>query len=119
MAFARLGEISLLTNDVPRLADFYKKLLGVDNHSGDPVHQFLLEDGVALTVYNDGSVKNNHNENMSIAFTVEDIHAAHERVRGLGAQVLQPPTAQPWGAVNMRFLDPDGNTVYLRQLPEK
>ena len=36
-----LSEISLLTNDVPRLADFYKALLDVDNHSEDPVHQFI------------------------------------------------------------------------------
>ena len=26
-----IGEVCLLTNDVPRLAAFYKQLLGVDN----------------------------------------------------------------------------------------
>ncbi len=27
-----IGEVCLLTNDVRRLADFYKRLLGVDNN---------------------------------------------------------------------------------------
>ena len=31
-----LGEVSILTDDVPRLAAFYKALLGVDNGSDDP-----------------------------------------------------------------------------------
>lgn len=114
----KLGEISLLTNDVPRLADFYKKLLGVDNHSEDPVHQFILEGPVALTVYNDGSVKNNKNENITMAFTVDDIDEACRRVLDLGAAVLEPPTKRPWGAVNMSFRDPDGNVVYLRSFPQ-
>lgn len=68
-----LSEISLLTNDVPRLADFYKALLDVDNHSEDPVHQFILEGPLSLTVYHDGSPKNNQNENITLAFTVDDI----------------------------------------------
>ena len=66
-----LGEVSLLTNDVRRLADFYKKLLETENNSDDDTHQFILTEGTALTVYNDGTVKNN--QNMCLAFTVEDI----------------------------------------------
>lgn len=113
-----LGEISLLTNDVPRLADFYKALLGVDNHSQDPVHQFILEGSVSLTVYNDGSPKNNQNENVTLVFTVDDMDAAYEKVLALGAPVLESPTKRPWGAVNMSFRDPDGNVVYLRSFPQ-
>lgn len=50
-----IGEVCLLTNDVLRLASFYKQLLGVDNGSDDPVHQFILNEGTALTIYNDGT----------------------------------------------------------------
>jgi predicted enzyme related to lactoylglutathione lyase len=32
-----IGEVCLLTNDVRKLADFYKKLLGVDNSSDDDI----------------------------------------------------------------------------------
>lgn len=119
----KIGEVSLLTNDVVRLADFYKKLLEIDNDSEDTVHQTLIAEETMLTVYNDGSEKNNKNQNMCLAFTVGDMEKAYDRVVKLGAQILEPPTARPWGAVNMSFYDPDGNTIYLRafrkRMPER
>ena len=59
----RIGEVSLLTNDVVRLADFYKKLLDIHNGSDDPVHQTLIGEETMLTIYDDGSEKNNQNQN--------------------------------------------------------
>ena len=35
----KIGEVSLLTNDVAGTANFYKKLLGMDNGSDDAVYQ--------------------------------------------------------------------------------
>ena len=35
----KIGEVSLLTNDVAGMANFYKKFLGIDNGSDDAVHQ--------------------------------------------------------------------------------
>ena len=57
-----IGEVCLLTNDVRRLADFYKKLFGIDNNSDDDTHQFIISEGTTLTVYNDGTKKNNQNQ---------------------------------------------------------
>ena len=108
-----LGEVSLLTDDVPRLAAFYKALLGVENGSDDSAHQTIIAKETMLTVYNDGQPKGN-GQRMCLAFTVEDVYAEHERVKALGAEVIEPPTARPWGAANMSFRDPDGNVVYLR-----
>ncbi|MCI9336697.1 MAG: VOC family protein [Lachnospiraceae bacterium] len=110
----RIGEVCLLTNDVIRLADFYKKLLDLDNESSDAVHQTLIGEETMLTIYDDGSKKNNQNQNICLAFTVEDMEKEYRRVMELGAEIIEPPTARPWGAVNMSFRDPDGNTVYLR-----
>ena len=36
-----ISEVCLLTNDVLRLAAFYKQLLGVENGSNDETHQFM------------------------------------------------------------------------------
>lgn len=113
----RLGEVCLLTNDVIRLADFYKALLETDNGSNDEVHQTIIGEETMLTVYNDGTVKNNGNRNMCLAFTVEDMEREYQRVLALGAEVIEKPTRRPWGAVNMSFYDPDRNTVYLRSFP--
>ena len=113
-----IGEVCLLTNDVRRLANFYKQLLGIENGSDDEVHQFIISEGTALTIYNDGTVKNNQNQNICRAFTVDDIEIAYEKVIASGARIIDPPTKRPWGAVNMSFYDPDNNMVFFRSFPE-
>ena len=40
---------------------------------------------------------------------VDDIDKEYQRVVSLGAAVIEPPAARPWGAVNMSFADPDGH----------
>lgn len=112
MKIERIGEVCLLTADVVRLADFYRELLGLGGYSSDPVHQFLIENGTALTVMKDDSPRTG--QGVTLAFTVEDMDAAFERVQTLGAEIVEPPTKRPWVAVNLSFRDPDGNLVYFR-----
>jgi len=38
----KLGEVCLLTGDVCRLADFYRKLMDIEETSYDPIHQFKI-----------------------------------------------------------------------------
>ncbi len=114
----RLGEVGLLTNDVVRLADFYKFLLEVQNGSSDEVHQTIISEETMLTIYNDGTRKDNNNKNICIAFTVEDVDKEYARLLETGAKIIDKPETRPWGARNMSFLDPDGNRIYLRSLPK-
>lgn len=109
-----IGEVCLLTSDVKQLAAFYKQLLETDNGSDDETHQFILTEGTALTVYNDGTPKNNQNQNICLAFTVDDIEKAYEKVLALGARIIEAPTKRPWGATNMSFYDPDNNMIFFR-----
>ena len=110
----KIGEVCLLTNDVPRLASFYRRLLGVEESSNDETHQFVLAEETALTVYNDGTQKNNQNQNICLAFTVDDMDKAYKKLLSLGVRIIEPPAKWPWGAINMNFYDPDNNIVYLR-----
>ncbi len=110
-----IGEVCQLTNDVPKLAAFYRQLLGIEDDSADAVHQFIISEGTALTIYNDGTIRNNRNQNICLAFNVEDIDDAWRRVLALGAEIIESPTARPWGAVSMCIRDPDNNTIYLRR----
>lgn len=112
-----LAEVSLLTNDVLKLADFYKTILNTTSDGDDEIHQEILTKGAALTIYNDGTKKNNNNQNICIAFTVENVDEEYERLKNLGAKIIEPPTTRPWGARNMHFCDPDGNHVYFRSFP--
>ena len=110
----KIGGVSLLTNDVLKLARFYKQLLEIDNDSDDEVHQLLISEETTLAIYNDGSVKNNQNQNICLAFTVDDIEREYKKVLALGAEMIEGPTKRPWGAINMSFYDPDHNMVFFR-----
>lgn len=115
----KLGEVCLLTEDVRRLADFYKRLLRVENGSEDETHQFILAEETALTIYRDGKKREANVQNIQLAFTVEDMEAAYERVAAIGGKIVEPPTERPWGVVNMSFLDPDGNLLFFRNFPKE
>lgn len=113
----RIGEVCLITNDVPRLARFYRQLLHLDGDCDDPIHQTLLACETMLTVYNDGAAQNPHGQNVCLAFSVTDVDAEFQRLQLLGVPILEPPTTRPWGARNLCLADPDGNRVYLRCRP--
>lgn len=110
-----LGEVCILTRDVPRLARFYKALLQVENGSDDAVHQTILSVEPMLAIMHDDAADGA--QTMCIAFTVADMDRAYAHVLSIGAEIIEPPTKRPWGAVNMSLRDPDGNAVYLRKLP--
>lgn len=110
----KIGEVGLLTNDVIRLANFYKVLLSTENGSNDSVHQTILAEETMLTMYNDGSRKNNENQNICLAFTVEDIETEYKKLVNLGVEIIEEPKIRPWGTKNMSFYDPDRNIIYLR-----
>lgn len=110
----KIGEVGLLTNDVVRLANFYKLFLGTENDSNDTVHQTILAEETMLTIYNDGTIKNNENQNICLAFTVNDIETEYERLVSLGVEIIEEPKTKPWGTTNMSFYDSDKNVIYLR-----
>lgn len=48
-------------------------------------------------------------------FTSDDLDATFEKVRASGAEVLQEPASQPWGARDCAVRDPSGNLVRIAQ----
>lgn len=113
-----LGEVCLLTNNVPRLAAFYRALLGLEADGGDEGWQAVIEGEPMLTVMHDAHLPEHTPQRAALAFTVEDMEQACRHVESLHAKVVQPPVHQPWGTVNMILEDPDGNRVYLRQFAQ-
>ncbi len=112
----KLGEVCIETNDVVKISDFYRGILNISSDCKDEVHQFIITEGATLTVYNNG--KHNNNENISLAFTVDDVDEEYKRLLGLGIHIIDAPKVQPWGAKNLHFCDPDGNHIYFRSLPK-
>jgi len=48
-------------------------------------------------------------------FSTENLDETFEKVRASGAEVLQEPVSQPWGARDCAFRDPSGNLVRIAQ----
>ena len=48
-------------------------------------------------------------------FKTDDLDTTFEKVRAAGAEVLQEPVSQPWGARDCAFRDPSGNMVRIAQ----
>ncbi len=111
----KAGEACLETNDVIRLAAFYKQLLNIHDDQTDSVHQTLIAEETMLTIYNDGSQKENNSRNISLVFTVDDIDHYYTQLVDRGISIIEGPIKRPWGTIIMSFHDPDGNVIYLRQ----
>ncbi len=110
----KIGEVCLHTTDVVRLADFYKQLFEIDNGSRDRMHQMLICEETQFSIFYDGVQREKNTQHMSLAFTVEDIEAAYQKLLQMGADIVEKPTKRPWGTSNMSFYDPDHNLIYLR-----
>jgi catechol 2,3-dioxygenase-like lactoylglutathione lyase family enzyme len=50
-----------------------------------------------------------------VVFATPDLDATFEKVRASGAEVLQEPMDQGWGARDCAFRDPAGNMVRITQ----
>ena len=121
-AVIKLGEISFLSGNVRKLANFYKVILGIDNGSEDDSFQELISGDVCLTIYNDGDVKPNNNQNMCLVFDVGDVDAEYERLTSLEEfklHFIKKPYDGPQDRRFMAFYDIDGNRIYFRNNGEK
>jgi predicted enzyme related to lactoylglutathione lyase len=66
------------------------------------------EGDALLTLMTQGSLQ-------AAIFTTDDLDTTFEKVRASGAEVLQEPASQPWGARDCAFRDPSGNLVRIAQ----
>jgi catechol 2,3-dioxygenase-like lactoylglutathione lyase family enzyme len=66
------------------------------------------EGDALLTLVTQGSLQ-------AAIFSSDDLDTTFEKVRASGAEVLQEPTSQPWGARDCAFRDPSGNLVRIAQ----
>ena len=66
------------------------------------------EGDALLTLVTQGSLQ-------AAIFRAADLDATCERVRASGAEILQEPASQPWGARDCAVRDPSGNLVRIAQ----
>ena len=83
--------------------------LGVDIVLSDPYGGRSQEDGDAMAKLMTKGLLN------GISFAVSDLDETFEKVRASGAEVMQEPMDQPWGARDCAFRDPSGNMLRINQ----
>lgn len=113
--------ICIITEDVPKLAHFYGKILQTKIDIND-IHVDIPLDGGGIAIYSKSAAEKDmefdfakyHGTGMAkITFFVEDVDAEFERLNALNMNIdfIAVPTTYPWGARSMHFRDLDGNIV--------
>ncbi|HQU26706.1 MAG TPA: VOC family protein [Acidimicrobiales bacterium] len=110
----------LYVADVARARDFYRDVLGreptMDAGSyaefawGNVVLGLRARDN-ALRQFAERVAPSSGRVDQQITVEVDDPDALLARARAHGAELVQPPTDQPWGMRSAAFLDPDGHLV--------
>ncbi len=103
-----------LVGDVERGGSFWATLSlpdqpGVNIVLSDPYGGRSHEDGDALSKLMAKGALN------GVSFAVSDLEGTFEKVRASGADVMQEPMDQPWGARDCAFRDPSGNMIRINQ----
>jgi catechol 2,3-dioxygenase-like lactoylglutathione lyase family enzyme len=103
-----------LVGDVERGGSFWATLTlpdqpGVNIVLSDPHGGRSQEDGDAMAKLMAKGALN------GVSFAVSNLEETFEKVRASGADVMQEPMDQPWGARDCAFRDPSGNMVRINQ----
>jgi predicted enzyme related to lactoylglutathione lyase len=109
---ARIAEVALFTEDVPRLTSFYEQLLGRPADDSSPDHASFRLNEVTLFIHvaGEGGPADAPNRD-HVAFAL-DQDAAAERARAAGADVVGPKDFY-WGR-SAYLEDPDGRVIELQ-----
>jgi len=109
-----LKGVCLNTNNVPRLVDFYSKVLRL-KAEGDDVHSVFSE--ASLAIWNPGNIDEHQYQTserfVTLMFGVDNADDEYERLKQLDISIEfnSQPTTYPWGARAFGLRDPDGNNI--------
>ena len=123
----RLDGFGIFVKDMPEMIRFYRDVLGFEiRESEDATNVYLEKDGTLFLLYGRNDFErmtgrrfgyaqgvNGHYE---IALSVENYAAvdrAYENMIVKGAQLVMPPTTEPWGQRTCYIADPEGNLIEI------
>lgn len=117
---AQINLITIWTNDIERMKNFYNKVLGfrIENDLGNYVE--FENDGVrfaicmrdVMYVYSDEYRKESFGQGFELAFPCEspnDVDESFKTLISKGATSVHESQDMPWNQRTALFADPDGN----------
>jgi lactoylglutathione lyase len=118
----KIALVTILTNDVRRLVDFYHSVLGFDLLEDLGQYVELVNPGVRFAICARSVMENatghpdfhepRSGQSFELAFplaTASTVDLAYDEIVSKGANPIQPPTNMPWNQRTAFFADPDGN----------
>jgi catechol 2,3-dioxygenase-like lactoylglutathione lyase family enzyme len=104
----------------PMLRDFYVDTLGLRPLADRPGFVNFEWGPVRLTVSVHDRVEGESRDplRVMINLAIDDLDAAHDRLRALDVPCLRPPEPEHWGGRIATYADPDGNLVQLFEFPD-
>lgn len=123
MSKVMLEGITLLADDVIRLARFYQDVLGLDTVVVEQHYAEFRTAGVRLAICSRPLMAENTNDHSSFAESrkgqavelnfqcnsPEEVHALYEQFISKGAAPITAPQIKSWGHTTGFFADPEGN----------
>lgn len=107
------------TEDVDRLAHFYRDVLGLPVHSTRPNFVAFALGDLRLSVGKHDGVSGLAKDpyRVMVHLEVKDIQGAYASMKAHGVVFLRPPEREHWGGWVATFQDLDGNILQLLQQP--
>jgi len=110
--------ICIMTNNVSRLAQFYRELFETTSEGNDE-HTTINVGGLGVAIWkrdnpegmNDGQMKEIRKHCYTLMFSSPDVDKTYERAKELGAIIQEIPADQPWGVRAFVMNDLDGNRI--------
>jgi predicted enzyme related to lactoylglutathione lyase len=108
----------IITDDIKGLVRFYEKLGLTATWLADEFAELAspsctLAIGTTRTMnqFFGGAATPASNRSVIIEFLVQDADDEYGKLQAMSADIVQPPTTQPWGNRSLMFRDPDGNLI--------
>jgi uncharacterized glyoxalase superfamily protein PhnB len=109
----------LAVHDLDRSAAWYRTVLGCDTRDPDPGNWTFCRSGAIdfmLGRCPDAVPASELGDQSYVAYLrVDDVGAFHDRAVNAGAEILKPPTDEPWGMREFGVRSPDGHRFMLGQ----
>jgi len=120
---AEIRLLTIVTDDVVGMANFYRDFLGFTTKSESPNYVDFNNEGVGFSICSReimSDITDGHSsfkevkkgQSFELAFpceTPEDVEKSYKDLIEKGATPIKEPSEMPWGQTTAFFADPDGN----------
>jgi predicted enzyme related to lactoylglutathione lyase len=112
-----VGWFEITGKDGPKLQKFYRDLFGWPIDANNPMNYGMFQAGGDHAIGGGISASQDGSSQLTVYVDVDDLQAALDKAKSLGAEVIAPPMDVPGGPSIALFKDPEGNVVGLMKPP--